>query len=97
MSTFIDVLALAAIAAGSFFFFAGTVGLLRFPDTLTRLHALTKADNLGLGLVVLGLLLQVDSVLAGLKLLCIWLLVLLSGACVAQLIARSAHRGEGRE
>ena len=43
-------------------------GLLRFPDTLTRLHALTKADNLGLGLVVLGLLPQVDGVLRGLKL-----------------------------
>ena len=97
MSTLIDVLALAAIAAGSFFFFAGTVGLLRFPDTLTRLHALTKADNLGLGLVVLGLLLQVDSVLAGLKLLCIWLLVLLSGACVSQLIALNARRGGVRQ
>ena len=94
MSTFIDALALAAIAAGSFFFLAGTVGLLRFPDTLTRLHALTKADNLGLGLVVLGLLLQVDSVLAGLKLACIWLLVLLSGASVSQLIARSARQGD---
>ena len=45
MSTLMDVLALAAIAAGSFFFLAGTVGLLRFPDTLTRLHALTKADK----------------------------------------------------
>jgi multicomponent Na+:H+ antiporter subunit G len=97
MSTLIDLLALAAIAAGLFFFLAATVGLLRFPDTLTRLHALTKADNLGLGLVVLGLLLQVDSVLAGLKLLCIWLLALLSGACVSQLIARNARGGEVRE
>ena len=97
MTSLIDVLALAAIAAGSFFFLAGTVGLLRFPDTLTRLHALTKADNLGLGLVVLGLLLQVDSVLAGLKLLCIWLLVLLSGACVSQLIALNARRGDLRQ
>ena len=44
--------------------FAGTVALLRFPDTLTRLHALTKADNLGLGLVVLGLVLQAGSVAA---------------------------------
>jgi multicomponent Na+:H+ antiporter subunit G len=96
MSAFTDVLALVAIAAGAFFFFAGTVGLLRFPDTLTRLHALTKADNLGLGLVVLGLLLQVDSVLAGLKLVCIWLLVLLSGASVSQLIAHYTRQGDLR-
>ena len=94
MSTLIDALALAAIAAGSFFFLAGTVGLLRFPDTLTRLHAPTKADNLGLGLVVLGLLLHVDSVLVGLKLVCIWLLVLLAGATASQLIARTLTRSD---
>lgn len=51
-----DILTVAAVTAGAFFFLAGTMGLLRFPDTLTRLHALTKADNLGLGLVVVGLL-----------------------------------------
>ena len=57
----LDIVTITAISAGAFFFFAGTVGLLRFPDTLTRLHALTKADNLGLGLVVLGLLPRVIS------------------------------------
>ena len=85
-----------AVVAGAFFFFAGTVGLLRFPDSFTRLHALTKADNLGLGLVVLGLLPQVDSVSAGLKLVCIWLLVLVSGATAGQLIARTLHDSESR-
>jgi len=78
---------------------AGTVGLLRFPDTLTRLHALTKADNLGLGLVVAGLAVQADSGLLVLKLGVVWLLVLFSGATVAQLIARlvrTARRGGGR-
>lgn len=94
MSTVVDFFTFAAVAAGAFFFLAGTVGLLRFPDTLTRLHALTKADNLGLGLVVLGLLPQVDSVFAGLKLVCIWLLVLLSSASVSQLIARYARRSD---
>jgi monovalent cation/proton antiporter MnhG/PhaG subunit len=52
----LNVFSVAAISFGVFFFLAGTVGLLRFPDTLTRLHALTKADNLGLGLIMLGLL-----------------------------------------
>ena len=76
----------------AFFFLAGTVGLLRFPDTLTRLHALTKADNLGLGLVVLGLLPRAGGSLGALKLIGVWLLVLLSGAIVTQLIARAARR-----
>ena len=87
-----NIFTVAAVLAGAFFFLAGTVGLLRFPDTLTRLHALTKADNLGLGLVVLGLLPRVSSPLAGLKLVCVWLLVMLAGAIGSQLIARVARR-----
>jgi len=88
----LDLWTVIAVAAGAIFFLAGTTGLLRFPDAFTRLHALTKADNLGLGLVVLGLLPQVDSVSAGLKLLCIWALVLLSGATASQLVARALLR-----
>ena len=87
----VDLFSIAAITCGVIFFLAGTVGLLRFPDTFTRLHALTKADNLGLGLVVLGLLPQVRSVLAGLTLVCVWLLVLLGSAGTSQLIARAAR------
>jgi multicomponent Na+:H+ antiporter subunit G len=94
MSVVLDILTIVAVSAGVFFFLAGTVGLLRFPDTLTRLHALTKADNLGLGLVVLGLLPRAGSARVGLKLICIWLLVLLAGATVSQLIARAALRDE---
>jgi multicomponent Na+:H+ antiporter subunit G len=91
-----DLLTVVAVCAGLVFFLAGTVGLLRFPDTLTRLHALTKADTLGLGLIVLGLLPRAASARAGLKMVCIWLLILLAGASVSQLIAREARR-EGPE
>jgi len=94
MSAAIDALTIVAVSAGMFFFLAGTVGLLRFPDTLTRLHALTKADNLGLGLVVLGLLPRAAGAVGALKLICVWLLVLVGSAAVSQLIAR-AVRAEG--
>jgi multicomponent Na+:H+ antiporter subunit G len=92
VSFVLDLWTVITVAAGAIFFLAGTTGLLRFPDAFTRLHALTKADNLGLGLVVLGLLPQVDSVSAGLKLLCIWALVLLSSSTASQLIARALLR-----
>jgi multicomponent Na+:H+ antiporter subunit G len=92
MSVVVDLFSIAAIGAGVFFFFAGTVGLLRFPDALSRLHALTKADNLGLGLVVLGLLPRAESLLAGLKLVAIWALVQLAGATAAQLVGRAVRR-----
>ena len=84
-----DILTICGVIAGAFFFLAGTVGLLRFPDPLTRLHALTKADNLGLGVVALGLMLQADSVLQALKLTAVWLLALLAAVIVSQLIARA--------
>jgi len=96
MSAALDVLTCVAVAAGAFFYLAGSVGLLRFPDSLTRLHALTKADNLGLGLIVLGLLPQVGSVVDALKLVAIWLIVMLSSADAGQLIARAARRAAGR-
>ena len=92
MNTAIDIFSVVAICAGATFFMAGSVGLLRFPDSLTRLHALTKADNLGLGLIVLGLLPQADNLLGGLKLVAVWLLVQLAGATVAQLIAKALRR-----
>jgi multicomponent Na+:H+ antiporter subunit G len=92
MNTFADVFTIVAVSLGAFFFLAGSVGLLRLPDAYSRLHALTKADNLGLALIVLGLLPQAGGVLAGLKLIVVWLLVLLSGAAVSQLIARAERR-----
>ncbi|MCW9023649.1 MAG: monovalent cation/H(+) antiporter subunit G [Gammaproteobacteria bacterium] len=82
------------LVAGAIFYLAGTIGLLRFPDVYTRLHALTKADNLGLGLIVIGLSLQASSFAAAGKLFLIWLLVLLAGASVSHLVARAAlHKG----
>ena len=91
MSTLAHGLSIVALLAGAVFFLAGSVGLLRFPDPLSRLHALTKADNLGLGLIVLGLLPLADGPLAMAKLVVVWLLVLVAGASVGQLIARAAR------
>jgi len=86
----LDTFTAVLVVAGAFLFMAGTVGLLRFPDKLSRLHALTKVDNLGLGLIVAGLIPQ-GGVLLALKLVCAWLLVQLSGAIVTQLIGNTVR------
>ena len=96
MTLALDVLTVVAVCTGAFFFLAGTVGLLRFPDALSRLHALTKADNLGLGLVVLGLIFQMEGTLAALKLIGVWLLTMLASASVTQLLARAARASDSR-
>lgn len=87
-----QLLSAVLILGGVFFFVAGTVGLLRFPDLFTRLHALTKADNLGLGLIFAGLALQADSWSVVAKLFVTWMLVLGASATVCFLIAGGALR-----
>jgi len=80
-----------ALLLGVAFFAVGTLGVLRFPDVFTRLHALTKADNLGLGLVVLALMPSAGSVPSALKLVLVWALVLAASATSGHLIARRAR------
>lgn len=87
-----EALAAASLVVGGVFFIAGTCGLLRFPNVYARLHALTKADNLGLGFVSLGLSLEAWSPAIALKLLIIWASVLLSSGIASQLVARAALR-----
>lgn len=100
MSLVADVFVILTISAGVLFFVAGTLGLLRFPDRLTRLHALTKADNLGLGLVVLGLMARAPGPLAAMKLASVWLVLLMTSATLGQLIAgrvRGEEQADGKE
>jgi multicomponent Na+:H+ antiporter subunit G len=87
-----EILVVVFCSCGAFFVLAGTVGLLRFPDTLTRLHALTKADNVGLGLIIVGLAIDAGSVPVSAKLALIWLLALVSAATACYLIGRHASR-----
>ncbi|WP_029030737.1 cation:proton antiporter [Salinarimonas rosea] len=86
----LDLFSLAALTVGAGFFVAGTVGLLRFPDLHTRLHALTKADNLGLGFVVLGVMPHLGGLLPALKVVGVWVLAMLAAGTAAQLVARAA-------
>jgi multicomponent Na+:H+ antiporter subunit G len=88
--TLADIATTVLAGLGVVFFIGGTVGLLRFPDVHSRLHALTKADNLGLGLISLGLVLQAETVAVALKVILVWLLAMLAAATVTQLIARTA-------
>jgi multicomponent Na+:H+ antiporter subunit G len=93
----LHIAASGCIALGAGFFVAGTVGMLRLPDLFTRLHALTKADNLGLGLIMLGLILYAPGPFYAAKLLLLWVLVMVSGATGSHLIAKRALRGDGED
>lgn len=83
------------LLAGMFFFISGTLGVLRFPDVYSRLHAVTKADTLGLGLLATGLALRSDGWQPALLMLLIWLLVMVSSATACQLLARYQRELDG--
>ncbi len=87
-----NAISIILLLVAVFFFIGGTVGLLRFPDVYCRLHALTKADNIGLGCVVLALMIQATSWDMALKLLLVWIFVMAASATNAYLIARAAIR-----
>ena len=88
----IDGVGAFLIAMAIPFFWGGSLGVLRFPDIYSRLHALTKADNLGLGLVVAGTVLTINDWAIGIKLLLIWLAILVASTISCFLIANAARR-----
>lgn len=88
-----DIFTVVCVSLGAFFFLAGTIGLVRFPDALCRLHALSKADNLGLGLVMLGLVPQASWPFGVLKLIALWLLALLVSGATGQMLAGGIYAG----
>lgn len=87
-----QILSSVLFVTGGLFFFAGTVGVIRFPDVYNRLHALTKADNLGLGLVVAGVSIETGSLAVAVKLFAAWLLLMVSGSIFSQLVMRETLR-----
>jgi multicomponent Na+:H+ antiporter subunit G len=93
--TTLEIAALALIGSGALFFVAGTVGMLRFPDVFSRLHALTKADGLGLALTMAGAALLAESWGAVARLALIWVFVAVASATCGHLIAAYA-RGEAQ-
>lgn len=60
-SLFADVASLVLILTGAFLVFSAAVGVVRFQDTMSRVHAITKPQTTGLILTILGALLRVTG------------------------------------
>lgn len=89
----VDLIASLLILVGTFFLLVGSIGLIRFPDVLCRLHATTKTTTLGACSILLAATLKYGHSPIGLKsLLALWFL-LLTAPVGAHMIARAAYRG----
>ncbi|MDW7651259.1 MAG: monovalent cation/H(+) antiporter subunit G [Bacillota bacterium] len=84
------------LAAGVFFFFIGVIGLLRLPDVYSRMHATTKCDTLGAGLILFALVLYSGFTNASVKLLFMIAFIWLTNPTAAHVIARAAYRNKAQ-
>ncbi len=86
------LLACALLGLGFFFIFTGALGIVRFPDFFTRLHAMGKSDTLGVALMALGLAILEGATLNGVKIFFIILIVGLANPTATHALGRAAHR-----
>lgn len=86
----LELLGVAALLFGLFFCAVGVLGVMRMPDSLTRLHASGKVATLGLFGLLVGTALLMPS--AWLRLLALGLFVLLTSPVATHAIAASVHR-----
>ncbi|TWX73450.1 monovalent cation/H(+) antiporter subunit G [Colwellia sp. C1TZA3] len=77
---------------GCFLCISGGVGLLRFPDFYTRMHAVGVTDTLGAGMILIGLMFYSPDFLIFAKLVMILLLTLLVGPTTSHVLAKAAMR-----
>ncbi|MFE6281397.1 monovalent cation/H(+) antiporter subunit G [Streptomyces sp. NPDC057877] len=89
-----DVVTAVLFPAGAVFCLLGAVGLLRFPDTGSRLHAAAKAQTLGLLLVLLGAAAQLPWRHAPVLVL-VAVFQMLTAPVTSQIIGRTAYRTDG--
>lgn len=80
-------------AVGLMFVLGGTLGLLRFPDAYTRLHAVNTSDGVGAVLVVLGLALMAPDWAVAIRLLLLGALLAALAPTTTHLLASAAHAG----
>lgn len=90
----INILTILFLLVGTFFILSASIGIVRFPDVYTRLHAATKASTLGIACILIGSFLYLyvaHSIVSG-KLLLAIVFILLTAPVSAHMISRAAHK-----
>ncbi len=93
MNMMLDVFSWLFISTGAFFIVAGALGVLRFPDFYTRLHAVSVCDTIGAGLLLTGLMFQAGLSLVTVKLLLILYFMIFTGPTSTHILAEAALQG----
>ncbi len=90
----LDTVSWACLVIGGFLCVTGAVGIFRFPDFFSRMHAASVTDSLGSGLIIMGLILQTSEWLVISKLLFIVFFIFLTSPTSSHALAKAAlHSG----
>ena len=90
MELVIDILSWISLMTGGFFLLIGSLGMIRLPDFWSRLHAASIIDSAGLGLILLGLILQAGFTFVTVKLFLIVIFLLITGPTASHAVANAA-------
>ena len=89
----LDIVSSILLLAGVFFGLSGAVGLFKFPDFFTRVHAASVTDSIAAILIIGGLLLQTSFDLNTAKLLFVLLFLMITSPTASHALAKSARHG----
>lgn len=92
MSTVQDVVCIALVSGGILFILTAGIGIIRLPDFYSRTHAISKADTLGIMLVILGLMVHEGLTLNSLKLFYIFISVAIANPIGSHALGHAALR-----
>lgn len=90
----LNIMIIFLLLSGTFFILSSSIGIVRFPDVYTRLHAATKASTLGIAGILIGafVFLYVSHEIVSGKLLLAIVFTLITAPVSAHVISRAAHR-----
>lgn len=85
-----SVISAICLLIGSFLCISGGIGILRFPDFYTRMHAVGVTDTLAAGLILIGLMLQLPELIVVIKLMMILVMTLFINPTASHALAKAA-------
>lgn len=92
MTSVVDGISAVFMIIGTLFALAMTVGMIRFPDAYTRLHAGTKGLTIGAGLLILGAAMRSADVAMAVRMGVVAVFLMVTNPISAQAIARASYR-----
>ncbi|MGF1456461.1 MAG: monovalent cation/H(+) antiporter subunit G [Alphaproteobacteria bacterium] len=88
----IEIICSALVLTGALFTLLAALGILRFPDVYSRMHASTKAGSLGAGLIFISIGVQSGELSVILRAVAGFFFIVLTGPLAAHLLSRAAYR-----